>query len=164
MYYLHPLVCALNARVQVSTKTRGGGTRGRGHRRNHPYLPSSFPHHPGRARYFRASQASLWHISLASLCLFRPPSLFHPLQPGSPTAKRARRRWLESKRICGERWKGEGGSDGTSGSRPGRHSRNDFVLRACLIMNPHPGEAPPPFARTTTSSSNPRGSSRGGGR
>lgn len=164
MYYLHPLVCALNARVQVSAKTRGGGTRGRGHRRNHPYLPSSFPHHPGRARYFRASQASLWHISLASLCLFRPPSLFHPLQPGSPTAKRARRRWLESKRICGERWKGEGGSDGTSGSRPGRHSRNDFVLRACLIMNPHPGEAPPPFARTTTSSSNPRGSSRGGGR
>lgn len=30
---------------------------------------------------------------------------------------------------------------------PSRHSRNDFVLRACLIMNPHPVEAPPPFAR-----------------
>lgn len=28
---------------------------------------------------------------------------------------------------------------------PSRHSRNDFVLRACLIMNPHPVEAPPPF-------------------
>ena len=25
-----------------------------------------------------------------------------------------------------------------------RHNRNDFVLRACLIMNPHPVEAPPP--------------------
>ena len=24
-----------------------------------------------------------------------------------------------------------------------RQKRNDFVLRACLIMNPHPGEAPP---------------------
>lgn len=30
---------------------------------------------------------------------------------------------------------------------PSRHNRNDFVLRACLIMNPHPVEAPPPFAR-----------------
>lgn len=31
-------------------------------------------------------------------------------------------------------------------------------------MNPHPGEAPPPFARrTSTSSSSPRGSSRGVG-
>jgi len=54
----------------------------------------------------------------------------------------------------------------TSGNRPGRHSRNDFVLRACLIMNPHPGEAPPPFARrtTTSNSSSFRGSSRRGGR
>lgn len=54
----------------------------------------------------------------------------------------------------------------TSGNRPGRHSRNDFVLRACLIMNPHPGEAPPPFARrtTTSNSSSSRGSSRRGGR
>ena len=25
-----------------------------------------------------------------------------------------------------------------------RQNRNDFVLRACLIMNPHPVEAPPP--------------------
>lgn len=54
----------------------------------------------------------------------------------------------------------------TSGNRPDRHSRNDFVLRACLIMNPHPGEAPPPFARrtTTSNSSSSRGSSRRGGR
>lgn len=49
-----------------------------------------------------------------------------------------------------------------SGSRPGRHSRNDFVLRACLIMNPYPGEAPPPFARRTIiTSSSPRGNTRG---
>lgn len=30
-----------------------------------------------------------------------------------------------------------------------RHSRNDFVLRACLIMNPHPVEAPPPRGNGT---------------
>lgn len=109
MYYLHPLVCALNARVQVSAKTRGGGTRAvEDIDEIIPTSPPSFPHRPGRARYFRASQASLWHISLASLCLFRSPSLFHPLEPGSPTARRAWRGWLEGKRICGERWGGGG--------------------------------------------------------
>lgn len=57
-------------------------------------------------------------------------------------------------------------SERTSGNRPGRHNRNDFVLRACLIMNPHPGEAPPPFARrtTTSNSSSSRRSSRRGGK
>lgn len=79
---------------------------------------------------------------------------------------RAKRGWLEGKRICDGGQKGV--SEGTSGSRPDRHSRNDFVLRACLIMNPHPGEAPPPFARRTTTSSSSgsehsRGGERGGG-
>jgi len=61
---------------------------------------------------------------------------------------------------------GKGVGERTSGNRPGQHSRNDFVLRACLIMNPHPGEAPPLFAQrtTTSSSSSSRGSSRRGGR
>jgi len=116
------------------------------------FLPRLLPYRaaPGRAFYSGASQASLWHVSPASLYPSRTLPLFHPLERTSPTAKRAKRGWLEGKRICDGGQKGV--SEGTSGSRPDRHSRNDFVLRACLIMNPHPGEAPPPFARRTTTS------------
>lgn len=60
----------------------------------------------------------------------------------------------ERKRAGQREGKIETGNKGMSGKRrlgwkppQSRHSRNDFVLRACLIMNPHPVEAPPPFAR-----------------
>jgi len=150
MYTRSQPVCTLNARVQVSAKTRGGGTVEDIDKIIPPASPAA-PRGPGRAYYSGASQASLWHVSPASLCPSHTLPLFHPLERTSPTVKRAKRGWLEGKRICDGGQKGV--SEGTSGSRPDRHSRNDFVLRACLIMNPHPGEAPPPFARRTTTSS-----------
>lgn len=166
---------AQRACLGIREKTRGGGTRAledidkiipiplRPSRRSRLFLPLPFlysaPSRP-RACYSGVSQAPLWHVSRVSLSLsFSAP--FPPTRAGSPTARKVASGWLEGKRIRREEGEGERGA---SGSRPDRHSRNDFVLRACLIMNPHPGEAPPPFARrTTTSSSSPRGSSRGVG-
>lgn len=112
------------------------------------------PRHPRHP--FGTSLTSLY----PSLC--PPPSACQATHSSGvhlPSRRRVRGR-LEGKRIYGGTMGRQGGG-GPSGSRPGRHSRNDFVLRACLIMNPHPGEAPPPFARRT--SSRPRGSSRGVG-
>jgi len=71
-------VHVLNARVQVSAKTHGGGTRGRGHRQNHPSrCPLSTPFQ--QRTLFRG--VPLAH--LCRVCLSLP--LFHPLEQGSPT-------------------------------------------------------------------------------
>lgn len=160
----------LNARVQVSAKTRGGGTTARWEDIDKiiPPVRLSAPSRP-RTLFQGIPGVPLAHLSRVFLSVFLrvPLVLFHPLERGSPTARRAKRGWLEGKRIYTRRRmreRDEGGGWGNDDEwKPPRHrhSRNDFVLRACLIMNPHPGEAPPPFARrTTTNGSSPRGSSR----
>lgn len=159
-------VRVLNARVQVSAKTHGGGMRAEDiDKIIPPALPFPYSRIPtARIIPEHPSRASLRHISLESICPSRSLLLFHPLERGSPTYREGEKGVVRGQEDMRGGWEGVG--ERTSGNRPGRHSRNDFVLRACLIMNPHPGEAPPPFARrtTTSNSSSSRGSSRRGGR
>lgn len=74
-----------------------------GHRQNHPSR-SPCAALSRRRVLFRSILAglSLRHVSLESICPSRFLPLFHPLERGSPTASRAKRGWLEGKRICEE--------------------------------------------------------------
>lgn len=96
-------VRALNARVQVSTKTHGGGTRAVEDidKIIPPALPFSAPSRPRAVfRDILAERPFGTSLSCLSVPLVLCPFSTHLSGAHLPTASRAKRGWLEGKRIC----------------------------------------------------------------